>query len=85
MNLELDSFDDESLEDASSATCPVCGLKVRIDDLVTEVSGTWTTPEAAQAAEGDELEEDEEYDGEGEVWDEEEGEEEEEDDWEEEP
>jgi hypothetical protein len=83
MNLDLDTFDDESLESASSASCPMCGLTVSFDELVAVGNGAWTTPEGS-AADDEELDEGEEYDGEGEVWDEEE-EEGDEEEWEEEP
>jgi hypothetical protein len=34
MNLDLDDFDDEYLDKASSAVCPKCGRKVYFHSLV---------------------------------------------------
>ena len=37
INLNLEHFDDEYLEEASTSTCPACGLKVSHSTLI--VSG----------------------------------------------
>ena len=36
VNLDLDPFDDEHLDQCSSATCPECQHKVTLDVLVVE-------------------------------------------------
>ena len=41
INLRLDHFDDEYLEQASTSTCPECGYKVRHNVLVVREDGTW--------------------------------------------
>jgi len=41
MNLQLDNFDDEYLEQASTATCPHCEHKVHLDVLVVREDGAW--------------------------------------------
>ncbi len=41
VNLELDDFDDEYLEECSTATCPACGHKVRIDVLIVDRDGNF--------------------------------------------
>ena len=43
-NLGLDNFDEEYLEKASTATCPDCGLKVKLDTMVVHEDGTWMLP-----------------------------------------
>ncbi len=41
INMMLDDFDDDYLEEASTSTCPSCGLKVRHDVLVVRKDGVW--------------------------------------------
>ena len=41
MNLGMDDFDDEYLDDASSAKCPDCGHKVVIDTLIVDHEGIY--------------------------------------------
>jgi len=42
MNLALDDFDDDYLEQMSTTTCPECGVKRSIGSLVVgEVDNTW--------------------------------------------
>ena len=42
INLALDDFDEEYLDQASSATCDHCGMKVCLDTLIVRVEdGTW--------------------------------------------
>ena len=41
VNLGLDSFDDDYLENASTATCPRCGEKVSLDVLIVREDGVW--------------------------------------------
>jgi hypothetical protein len=40
MNLDLEDFDDDYLEEASTATCPGCGHRVALGSLVVE-DGVW--------------------------------------------
>ncbi len=44
VNLALDDFDDDYLEQCSSATCPACGFKVRFENLVVDRDGTFIVP-----------------------------------------
>ena len=42
MNLAIDDFDDDYLEQMSTTTCPECGVKRSIGSLVVrEVDNTW--------------------------------------------
>ncbi len=41
INLTLEDFDDDYLEEASTATCPVCKHKVRLGVLVVRNDGVW--------------------------------------------
>ena len=42
MNLSLDDFDDDYLEQMSATTCPKCGVKRSIGSLFSrEVDNTW--------------------------------------------
>lgn len=41
INLTLDDFDEEYLEEASTATCPECGLKVALGTLIVRRDGVW--------------------------------------------
>jgi DNA-directed RNA polymerase subunit RPC12/RpoP len=41
MNLQIDDFDEDYIEEASSATCPHCGYKVHLDVLVVTDDGQW--------------------------------------------
>jgi len=42
MNLSLDDFDDDYIEQMSTTTCPECGVKHSIGSLVVrEVDNTW--------------------------------------------
>jgi predicted RNA-binding Zn-ribbon protein involved in translation (DUF1610 family) len=41
INLRLDHFDDEYLEQASTSTCPECGYKVRHNVLTVRQDGVW--------------------------------------------
>ena len=42
MNLALDDFDDDYLDQMSTTTCPECGVKRSIGSLVVrEVDNTW--------------------------------------------
>ncbi len=45
INLELDDFDDAYIEEASTATCPSCGHKVEISNLIVERDGRWVLGE----------------------------------------
>ncbi len=46
MNLDLDDFDDAYVEEASTATCPACGHKVQISNLIVEEGGRWVLSES---------------------------------------
>ncbi len=39
VNLALDDFDEEYLDECSSATCPFCRFKVHIDTLLVDKNG----------------------------------------------
>ena len=41
MNLQIDDFDEDYIEEASTATCPHCGYKVHLDVLVVGDDGQW--------------------------------------------
>ena len=41
MNLGLDDFDDEYLEEMSTATCPFCHHKINLDVLIVSEDGTF--------------------------------------------
>ncbi len=41
MNLQIDDFDEDYIEEASTATCPHCGYKVHLDVLVVTDDGQW--------------------------------------------
>jgi DNA-directed RNA polymerase subunit RPC12/RpoP len=41
INLALDDFDEEYLDQATSATCPKCMHKVSIDVLIVREDGVW--------------------------------------------
>ena len=41
INLTLDDFDEEHLEEASTSTCPECGHKVRHHVLTVREDGVW--------------------------------------------
>ena len=42
INLALDDFDDDYLEQASTTTCPECGVKHEIASLVVrDIDNTW--------------------------------------------
>jgi hypothetical protein len=41
MNLQMDDFDEDYIEEASSSTCIYCGFKVRHDVLVVKEDGLW--------------------------------------------
>lgn len=41
MNLELDDFDANCIEEASSATCPRCSCRVSLEVLIIEPNGVW--------------------------------------------
>ena len=41
MNLMLDDFDEDYIDEASSATCPNCGHRVDLDVLIIEEDGVW--------------------------------------------
>jgi len=42
INLNLDDFDDEYIERATTATCPLCQFKVFLGGLVVDRQGRWT-------------------------------------------
>ena len=44
MNLMLDDFDDDYIEEMSSVTCPSCETKVRVGSLVVGEDGTFWVP-----------------------------------------
>lgn len=44
INLQLDDFDDEYIEKASTATCPKCGTVVALGTLVVDRNGVWHLP-----------------------------------------
>jgi len=47
INLSLgETFDDDYLDEASSATCPSCGYKVQFDALIVGADGTWRIGDA---------------------------------------
>ena len=41
INLTLEKFDEEYLEEASTSTCPECGYKVRHTVLTVREDGVW--------------------------------------------
>ncbi len=41
INLMIEAFDDDYLEEAGSATCPACGHRTALDVLVVSDDGTW--------------------------------------------
>ena len=41
MNLGLDDFDDDYIEDVSTGTCPECSHKVSLGCLVVRADGVW--------------------------------------------
>ena len=41
INLELDDFDDEYLEEATSSKCKHCGHVVKHDSLIVGEDGVW--------------------------------------------
>jgi predicted RNA-binding Zn-ribbon protein involved in translation (DUF1610 family) len=41
INLSIDTFDDDYLDRASSATCPKCKHKVSLDALIVREDGVW--------------------------------------------
>ena len=41
----LDDFDEDYLDECSSATCPDCGYKVEFDNLIVDKDGTFIVPE----------------------------------------
>jgi len=41
INLGLDDFDDEYIEEATSSECKSCGHKVRHDSLIVGEDGIW--------------------------------------------
>ena len=41
INLTIEHWDDEDIDDATSATCPDCGLKVRLGALIVREDGVW--------------------------------------------
>lgn len=45
MNLRLDHFDDDYIEEMSTGTCPYCGYKVDLDTLVVSKDGTFLLPD----------------------------------------
>jgi uncharacterized protein (UPF0212 family) len=45
VNLMIDDFDDEYLDECSSAICPQCGYKVEFGTLIVDSEGTFIVPE----------------------------------------
>jgi len=45
INLMLDDFDDDYLDQATSATCPNCGTKVPLSSLIVDKDGVFHVPE----------------------------------------
>jgi len=45
VNLMLDDFDDDYIEQCSSAICPDCGYKVEFDSLIVDREGTFVISE----------------------------------------
>lgn len=45
VNLMIDDFDDDDIDECSSAICPLCGYKVEFDTLVVDREGTFVMPE----------------------------------------
>ena len=41
INLALEHFDDQYIEEATTATCPSCGHKVALDVLIVRENGVW--------------------------------------------
>ncbi len=41
MNLRLDNFNPEYIDEMSTGTCPVCGHKVALGCLVVREDGAW--------------------------------------------
>ena len=48
INLMLDDFDDEYLEEAATSTCPFCKHKVRHEVLVVREDGVWEIQEGKE-------------------------------------
>jgi predicted RNA-binding Zn-ribbon protein involved in translation (DUF1610 family) len=44
LNLTLDDFDDEYVQEATTATCPTCGTVVHFPSLIVDVEGVWHLP-----------------------------------------
>lgn len=44
INLQLDDFDEEYLQEATSATCPQCGTRVDLPTLIVDKEGVWHVP-----------------------------------------
>ena len=45
VNMTIDDFDDEYLDECSSAICPQCGYKVEFDTLIVDSEGTFVVQE----------------------------------------
>jgi len=41
INLQLDNFDSDYIEEMSTGTCPECGQKIALDSLVVQADGVW--------------------------------------------
>ena len=44
VNLMLDDFDEDYLDECSSAACPDCGYKIESDNLIVDKEGTFIMP-----------------------------------------
>ena len=40
----LDDFDDDYLDECSSAACPDCGYTIEFDNLIVDKEGTFIVP-----------------------------------------
>ncbi|MBC8327647.1 MAG: hypothetical protein H8E31_02765 [Planctomycetes bacterium] len=53
VNLNLDDFDDDYLEEASTSTCPRCGFRVDHAMLVVNRSGVWCLDDGMEGEDED--------------------------------
>jgi ribosomal protein S27E len=50
INLTLDRFDEAYVEEATSATCPSCGLRISLEALIVRDDGVWSFSDADKGA-----------------------------------
>jgi hypothetical protein len=48
INLTLDDFDEEYIQEATTAVCPRCGLRVSLGALIVREDGIWEFREARE-------------------------------------